>query len=678
MILRTPRLFLTSDDPRDIELGVKGLVSLLAQWEISCTLYCVAPNRLREALELGDSPPVRAIDDILAVPLHEPEFPRMFANGGDLTLLLDAYPSSEPRQPVLEIASITRSPVVRFVRSLGEATSELALESPEPVDGHLVIDPEGDGLHRFVGAADSPPRLPGDSFGLGDLLILGYRAPLLIGQGTPSRTDPLPRTVSPRASRRQSKGALMIGGTGSSVGKSLLTIGMCRHFAAKGLRVAPFKGQNMSNNARVVDGGEIGVAQYLQALAARTTPDVRMNPVLIKPQEGGSDLIVGGRAAPQLAQLPWRLRKPPTWPVVRDSLRSLCEEFDLVVIEGAGSIAEVGMYGNDIVNMRVAREAEAAVLLVTNAAKGGSIADCLGTWFLLPPGDRELIAGYIFNRFYRGGNPELMRTGLQQLEQMTSLPVLGIVPDFIHDLPEEDRYSLSIPENISAGARVAIVQYPYMSNFDEFAPLIAMPEVSVVWADDPRDLQQADIVILPGSKHVAADLNWIRDRNMDSAVRSHAQAGKRLLGICGGLQMLGGPIEDPDGVEGSAHGLGLLDLATEFKAEKIQQPVRITFNTLPAAWDDLTGLPVQGYEIRHGRSLAGPGTARALPEGSGFVSGSVLGVYVHGLFENANVTSSLFGSERVHDATIERTFDSVAGVLAESIDMAAVERLALQ
>lgn len=450
---------------------------------------------------------------------------------------------------------------------------------------------------------------------------------------------------------------------------------LTRHFSNRGLRVAPFKSQNMSNNARVVRGGEIGVAQYLQALAARAEPDVRMNPVLIKPEVGGSQSVIMGSPDPELSVLPWRMRKAPVWPEVREALHDLMAEYDLVVIEGAGSPAEIYLKDNDIANMMVAREARAPVILVADIFRGGAFAHLYGTWALLPEEERALIRGFILNMSV--GNASLLDPGLKMLKALTGVPTIGMVPLISHVLPEEDAYVLDSKSKDGAFT-VAIVRYPRISNFDEFKPLETLPDVRLVWAERAEEVEAASLVVLPGSKHVMADLTWMRARGFEGALRRHVAEGKPLIGICGGLQMLGESLDDPLGIEGDGAGgeaLGFLPLRTRFEAEKVQRETADRFERLTGYWQPLSGLEIRGYEIRHGRSYPTDPAAAVTRAGLGFAANNVLGVYMHGLFENDEATEALFGANARARDTLEASFEQMARTVAEHVDLGYIDNL---
>ena len=461
--------------------------------------------------------------------------------------------------------------------------------------------------------------------------------------------------------------AVMVLGTTSGAGKSWLATALCRYYARQGLKVAPYKAQNMSNNARVVPGlngamGEIGSAQYFQALAARRTPEVRMNPVLLKPEnDTASQVIVLGEVDSELTQMPWRERSEKLWLRARPPLHELLAENDVVVIEGAGSPAEINLHSSDYVNMRTALEAKAACLLVTDIDRGGAFAHLFGTHQLLPAHERALIKGYVLNRFR--GDASLLAPGPEQLQALTGVPTVAVLPMWRgHGLPEEDGV---FDDSVSgSGLKIAIVAYPRMSNLDEFQPLRSLPNVRLSWARTAAQLEGADWIILPGSKAVAADLAWLRAQRLDLAIAQHAAANKPLLGICGGLQMLGESLLDPYQLDGNAPGLGLLPLVTQFEKDKLLSPCSLRFGALAAPWSALAGVEAAGYEIHHGRTVQHPSMDTAtvavrndLGEAIGWSQGSVLGCYAHGLFEQSSVMRALFGAQT---PDLDNVFDGLA------------------
>ncbi|WP_265299664.1 cobyric acid synthase [Verminephrobacter eiseniae] len=420
---------------------------------------------------------------------------------------------------------------------------------------------------------------------------------------------------------------VMVLGTSSGAGKSWLATALCRWYSNQGLKVAPFKAQNMSNNARVVPGpggamGEIGSAQYFQSLAARAAPEVRMNPLLLKPEtDTRSQVVLLGQVHADLGALPWRGRSARVWPQIAAALDALRAQNDVLVIEGAGSPAEINLYASDIVNLRVARHAAARCLLVTDIDRGGAFAHLYGTWALLPEADRRSICGFVLNKFR--GDAALLDPAPQMLQALTGVPTVATIPmQWQHGLPEED--GMSDERSQGAGAvhtTVAVVACPRISNLDEFQPLRNLPGVRLLWARSPADLaglRATDWVILPGSKATAADLAWLRAQGLDQAIATHAAQGGMVLGICGGLQMLGEALIDSAGIDGNAPGLGLLPLVTRFEPAKTVRRTRVRFPALQGAWAALSGLQASGYEIHHGQTVLHPAAMSAArpPEGA--------------------------------------------------------------
>lgn len=479
--------------------------------------------------------------------------------------------------------------------------------------------------------------------------------------------------------------AIMVLGCTSGAGKSWLATALCRWYADRGLRVAPFKAQNMSNHARVValpggtgDAGEIGSAQYFQALAARTTPQVRMNPVLLKPEsDTRSQVVVMGRVDPALAGVPWRERSALLWRHAADALAGLREDFDLLVVEGAGSPAEINLAASDFVNTRTALAADAACLLVVDIDRGGAFAHLYGTHALMDAAVRERLRGFVLNRFR--GDPALLAPAPQLLQQRTGVPTVAVLPMLRdHGLPEED----AVPDAAAgAGVRIVVLAGPHASNLDEFEPL-RTAGASLTFSRDAAAVAQADWLVLPGSKHSRADLAWLRASGLDASVRKHVAHGKPLLAICGGLQIAGVRIDDPLGVEGgsksawpgSDDGLGLLPIATRFAPAKTLARTRARFARLDGPWAALSGLEVDGYEIHHGESAPLGGALRAGDTGRpalrvalngaggasplGWQLGPILAVYLHGIFENHEVVRALFGRGA---RPLDAVFDALAG-----------------
>jgi adenosylcobyric acid synthase len=455
---------------------------------------------------------------------------------------------------------------------------------------------------------------------------------------------------------------LMVMGTSSSVGKSLLVAALCRLFARRGLRVAPFKAQNMSNNAAVcANGDEIGRATAVQARAAGLEPCADMNPVLLKPEgHTRSQVIVLGRPWQTLQASRYYERKLALWSVVTAALERLRNQFDLVVIEGAGSPVELNLKDSDIVNMAVARHAQSPVLLVGDIDKGGIFAQLLGTLWLLPDEERALVRGLIVNKFR--GDPALFTGGLRILEERGGVPVLGVVP-YLNDLaiPEEDAVALDATTSAArAGADsrldIAIVRLPHIANFDDFDPLAREPQVRVRYVQNAAGLRQPHAVIVPGTKSTMADLAWLRERGLDREIERLAGAGVAVVGICGGMQILGQTIRDPEQVESVAPvmpGLGLLPVATTFARAKITQQVSARVSAGPGWFQASEGLRLEGYEIHLGRTEGGrpwleiePALKEGAPrlDGAASADGRIWGCYLHGLFANAAFRRAWLGS----------------------------------
>ena len=469
---------------------------------------------------------------------------------------------------------------------------------------------------------------------------------------------------------------VMVLGTSSGAGKSWLTTALCRWYARQGLKVAPFKAQNMSNNARVVASrnglGEVGSAQYFQALAAKAAPDVRMNPLLLKPEaDTHSQVVLLGEVNAELTHTPWRDRSEKVWPQIATSLDALRAENDVVVIEGAGSPAEINLMASDIVNLRVARHADARCLLVTDIDKGGAFAHLYGTWALLPPEDQARISGFVLNKFR--GDASLLAPAPEMLQQRTGVPTVAVLPMWWqHGLPEEDGVFDDRSRATGVVSKtVAVIAYPRISNLDEFQSLKNVPGVRLLWARSPADLaglQANDWVILPGSKHTSSDLAWLRAQGLDAAIAKHAEQGGAVLGICGGLQILGEALIDTHGIDGNAAGLGLLPVVTQFAADKTVQRTSAQFGLLRGSWSALSGVQVSGYEIHHGQTQAHTAMAAAgqlvheVMPGLAWQNdaGHVMGSYLHGLFEDPAVLQALFGAQT---PTLEIVFEGLADYL---------------
>lgn len=487
---------------------------------------------------------------------------------------------------------------------------------------------------------------------------------------------------------------LMVQGTSSSAGKSFLVAGICRLLVDEGRSAAPFKSQNMSNNAFVTsDGCEIGRAQAVQARAARLVPHVDMNPVLLKPEaDHRSQVIVMGRPYATLHAAAYQEAKETIWGEVTAALDRLREQYDVVVIEGAGSPAEINLKARDISNMRVALHAQAPVLIVGDIDRGGVFAHLYGTQKLLEPSEQRLVKGFIINRFR--GDPSLLEPGLQDIERLTGVPVVGVVP-WVHNhgLPEEDSVALDHRPHATgafAGVDVAVVRFPRIANFDDFDPLVREPGVRLRYVDDATKLGDPDVIVLPGTKSTIADLRWLRERSFHVAVAASVRRGAALVGICGGFQMLGDAIDDPFGVEsdeGHVEGLGLLAVTTRFEKEKQTRQTAATLAGLDGLLAGTAGNRLEGYEIHAGQTgIAGPGALRA-DDGRALATidagGWIFGCYLHGLFHSRPFRQAVLANvarrrHKVYDpspADEVDPFDRVADVLRSSLDLPTLHRL---
>jgi adenosylcobyric acid synthase len=481
--------------------------------------------------------------------------------------------------------------------------------------------------------------------------------------------------------------ALMFQGTGSDVGKSLIVAGLARAFTQRGLKVRPFKPQNMSNNAAVtVDGGEIGRAQALQARAARVPPSVHFNPVLLKPQsEIGAQIVVQGRVYGSAKAAAYQHMKRDLLPFVLDSFARLRDEADLVLVEGAGSAAEVNLRKNDIANMGFASAAAVPVVLIGDIDRGGVIASLVGTKAVIAPEDAALIRGFIVNKFR--GDPALFTEGMLRIAQLTAWDALGLVPFFpaARLLPAEDALALDAkrPRKTNARLRIAVPILLHIANFDDLDPLEAEPAVDLVRMRPGTALPgDADLILLPGSKATIADLAALRAAGFDIDIAAHRRRGGMVLGLCGGYQMLGGTIADPDGIEGppaTVSGLGLLDVATTLSNDKRLEPVSGTTSD---------GVSFSGYEMHMGVT---EGKDRGRPfarlsdgsqEGAVSPDGRVIGTYVHGLFADDRQRAAWLqrfaaGPASVaYDYQVEKTLDALATHLAAHIDLDRLLKLA--
>lgn len=497
-----------------------------------------------------------------------------------------------------------------------------------------------------------------------------------------------------KSSHNRPSACIAVLGTGSDVGKSIVVTALCRSFGRRGMRVAPFKAQNMSNNSGVTpEGLEMGRAQIVQAEAAAIPPHVDMNPILLKPtSDVGSQVVLLGNAVENSTASEYHRKKTQLLSTATQSLQRLRSDFDIVVLEGAGSCAEVNLMPHDIVNFRMAEAAEAPVVLVADIHRGGVFAQILGTLKCLPPAQQERIAGFIINRFR--GDISLFRDGIEWIEQKTDKPVFGVLPWFSgFKIEDEDSVVIENPQKIAkpkAGSpAVAVIRTPHISNFTDFDPLSRLDGLQVCFLEKPTNLAPFQAVILPGSKNTRYDLQWLHDTGWTACLKTHAEKSGNILGICGGYQMMGTTVEDPDGLEGppgETKGIGLLPVKTILEAPKTTTRTRFT-------WETLRG---SGYEIHMGRTIREGGESLfrvqsrnriSCEEKDGCITacGKRMGTYIHGLFDTPEITSryleaiGLAGiepSEMTGPAARDRDYDLLADHLEKYINVKEIADLA--
>ena len=493
--------------------------------------------------------------------------------------------------------------------------------------------------------------------------------------------------------------AIMIQGTMSGAGKSLLAAALCRIFRQDGFRVAPFKSQNMALNSYVTrDGLEMGRAQVMQAEAAGIEPDVRMNPILLKPSsDTGSQVIVNGEILGQMSAVDYFAYKKKLIPEILEAYKSLAEENDIIVIEGAGSPAEINLRQDDIVNMGMAGLVDAPVLLAGDIDRGGVFAQLYGTTELLQPEEKARIKGLIINKFR--GDVDILRPGLTMLEEKTGIPVIGVVPYVRVDVDDEDSLAPVLEQKHSSRpVDIAILRLPHISNFTDFTPLETHPLLGIRYVRTPKELGTPDLVILPGTKNTMDDLVWVKRQGLDAAVQKLAAAGTPVLGVCGGYQMLGEKLNNPEHLEGPLDeltGLGMLPTRTVFKNNKIRTRVLAEVTGGP-----LSGARMDGYEIHMGVTDIDGETFCLLENGQpeGCIRGNVFGTYLHGLFDTGELTDRLAeylaerkgmtsdeirracgseGTDPAQDkkAYMEKQYDLLAEQVRAALDMDTVYRI---
>ncbi|MGI5958940.1 MAG: cobyric acid synthase [Massiliimalia sp.] len=490
--------------------------------------------------------------------------------------------------------------------------------------------------------------------------------------------------------------AIMIQGTMSNAGKSLLAAGLCRVFKQDGYRVAPFKSQNMALNSFITQEGlEMGRAQVMQCEAAGIEPSVKMNPILLKPtNDVGSQVIVNGEVLGNMSAADYFRYKNRLVPDIMKAYRALDEEYDIIVLEGAGSPAEINLKSEDIVNMGMAKMAKAPVLLAGDIDRGGVFAALAGTMMLLEEDEKQMVKGMVINKFR--GDKEILRPGLSMLEDITHVPVVGVVPYLYLDIDDEDSLSERFDRKTQTGLiDIAVVRIPRISNFTDFNVLEAMDGVSLRYVKRPEELKDPDMVILPGTKNTMEDLLWLRESGMEAAILKLADKGKVIYGVCGGYQMLGQALHDPDGVEhgGSLKGLGLLPIETTFAGQKTRTRVSGSFLQMSGILASMSTTALEGYEIHMGKTsfVGEEGTPLvSLDNGviDGAQKGNVYGSYVHGIFDREESAKALITALMEHkglDASAvsafdrkaykEHQYDLLADGVRQNMDMEAVYRI---
>ena len=478
---------------------------------------------------------------------------------------------------------------------------------------------------------------------------------------------------------------IMIQGTMSNAGKSLLCAGLCRILRQDGYRVAPFKSQNMALNSFITkDGGEMGRAQVVQAEAAGIDPDVRMNPILLKPTtDVGSQVIVAGQVQGNMRAMEYYRRKREYIPAILEAYNSLASEYDIIVIEGAGSPAEINLKQEDIVNMGLAKLVDAPVLLVGDIDRGGVFAQLYGTVALLEEDERKRIKGTVVNKFR--GDRSILEPGIKILEELCGIPVAGVIPYTHVDIDDEDSLTERFAQTTERKlVDIAVIRLPRISNFTDFAPLERYANVSLRYVERVADLHSPDMILLPGTKSTIADLKWLRQSGLEAAVLKAASVGTLVFGICGGYQMLGRRVSDPDQVEAAGtteiQGLGLLDMDTVFQGEKVQTQVAGTFDGVTGMLSGLNGMDYTGYEIHMGRSQ------EKKPPLQG--RGNVYGSYIHSIFDAPGVSDEILRAicaQKGLDFTAlgtfdlqeykERQYDSLADAVRGGLDMELIYRI---
>ena len=480
---------------------------------------------------------------------------------------------------------------------------------------------------------------------------------------------------------------IMVQGTMSNAGKSLVAAGLCRVFRQDGFKVCPFKSQNMALNSYVTeDGLEMGRAQVMQAEAAGVKPSVYMNPILLKPTGNmTSQVIVNGKVHADMSAKDYFAYKKKLLPDIQNALDALGEEYDIIVIEGAGSPAEINLKENDIVNMGIAKLTGSPVILVGDIDRGGVFAQLYGTVALLDEDEKKLIKGLVINKFR--GDKTILDPGIDQIESLMNIPVCGCLPYMDIRLDDEDSLAERLNNKQKKDIDIVVIRLGHISNFTDFNVFDEYDNVSVRYVKDPEEIEGADLLIIPGSKNTIADMRALKDSGMDEAIRSFAENGKPVIGICGGFQMLGEKIEDEAGAEGGgeAEGIGLLPILTELTAHKKRVLCRGQFGQIGGVLGILSGRDYSGYEIHMGNSRAvSGGVTEFTASGTGFCTGSVYGTYVHGIFDEDGVSDGIVSAlckakglefrkkNKDHRSFKESQYDKLADMIRKYMDMDAI------
>jgi adenosylcobyric acid synthase len=486
---------------------------------------------------------------------------------------------------------------------------------------------------------------------------------------------------------------IMVQGTTSNAGKSIITAALCRIFKQDGYKTAPFKSQNMALNSYITsDGMEMGRAQVMQAEAACIEPDVRMNPILLKPTgESGSQIVLNGKVFRDMTAGEYYTYKQDMIPHIMNAYNSLAEEYDIIVIEGAGSPAEINLKNQDIVNMGMAKMADAPVIIVGDIDRGGVFASLAGTMLLFDEDEKKRVKGFVINKFR--GEKKLLDPGLEMLEKITEVPVLGVVPYLNVDIDDED----SLSGKLTSFERqnlidIAVIRLPRLSNFTDFNVFSLINGVSLRYVTSVRELGYPDMIIIPGTKNTIEDLKWLRQSGLEAKIIRHANEGKALFGVCGGYQMLGEVINDPENVEGggSIKGIGLLKTVTEFHNKKTTTQTAGIIHKLEGFYSSLSGLEVKGYEIHMGDTevIEGYSMNNLDMKMDGCVKDNVAGSYVHGIFDNSQVATTLIkilaahkgiSMEEVNEFDFsdykQKQYDILADCVRNSINMGHIYKI---